>query len=148
LDYLKQIAKAYPRRRLHIVLDGYYTHKHDDINQCLTKHPRITLHFTSTSGSWLNLVEVRFGIVTRQAIGAGSFDSVRRRRSTGGSARRCAAVGDLARATSRRRCPMLVGGPVQSGGPFAVVATLSCEWNRRRWHLEFWAARGRFALEH
>ena len=30
-----------------------------------------------TSGSWLNLVEVFFGIITRQAIRRGSFDSVK-----------------------------------------------------------------------
>ncbi|EWT02868.1 transposase, partial [Intrasporangium chromatireducens Q5-1] len=29
------------------------------------------------SGSWLNLVEVFFGIITRQAIRRGSFDSVK-----------------------------------------------------------------------
>ena len=77
LDFLKQIARAYPRRQLHIVLDNYHTHKHDDINRWLAKHPRITLHFTPTSGSWLNLVEVFFGIITRQAIRRGSFDSVK-----------------------------------------------------------------------
>ena len=76
LDFLKRVAKAYPRRKLHVVLDNYHTHKHDDINQWLAKHPRITLHFTPTSGSWLNLVEVFFGIITRQAIRRGSFDSV------------------------------------------------------------------------
>ena len=43
----------------------------------LARNPRITLHFTPTSGSWLNLVEVFFGIITRQAIRRGSFDSVR-----------------------------------------------------------------------
>jgi hypothetical protein len=58
------------------VLDGYHTHKHHDINRWLEKNPRITLHFTPTSGSWLNLVEVFFGIITRQAIRRGSFDSV------------------------------------------------------------------------
>jgi hypothetical protein len=42
------------------VLDNYHTHKHDDINRWLAKNPRITLHFTPTSGSWLNLVEVFF----------------------------------------------------------------------------------------
>src|SRR3954451_5716328 len=77
LDFLKLVAKAYPRRRLHVVLDNYHTHKHDDINQWLARHPRITLHFTPTSGSWLNLVEVFFGIITRQAIRRGSFDSVK-----------------------------------------------------------------------
>src|SRR4051794_15962057 len=77
LDFLKHVARAYPRRKLHVVLDNYHTHKHDDINQWLAKHPRITLHFTPTSGSWLNLVEVFFGIITRQAIRRGSFESVK-----------------------------------------------------------------------
>lgn len=77
LDFLKKVAKAYPRQRLHVVVDNYHTHKHDDINRWLAKNPRITLHFTPTSGSWLNLVEVFFGIITRQAIRRGSFDSVK-----------------------------------------------------------------------
>jgi hypothetical protein len=42
----------------------------------LAKHPRITLHFTPTSGSWTDLVEVFFGIITRQAIRRGTFTSV------------------------------------------------------------------------
>ncbi len=77
LDFLKLVAKTYPRRRLHVVLDNYHTHKHDDINRWLAKNPRITLHFIPTSGSWLNLVEVFFGIITRQAIRRGSFDNTR-----------------------------------------------------------------------
>lgn len=77
LDFLKKVAKAYPRRELHVVVDNYHTHKHDDIKNWLAKNPRITLHFTPTSGSWLNLVEVFFGIITRQAIRRGSFDSVK-----------------------------------------------------------------------
>ena len=35
------------------------------------------MHFTPTSGSWLNLVEVWFGIIERQAIHRGTFGSVR-----------------------------------------------------------------------
>jgi transposase len=77
LDFLKQLAKAYPRRELHVVLDNDHTHKHDDVTQWLAKHPRITLHFTPTSGSWLNLVEVFFAIITRQAIRRGSFENVK-----------------------------------------------------------------------
>jgi len=42
-----------------------------------TLHPRIHAHFTPTSGSWLNLVEVWFGIIERQAIHRGTFTSVR-----------------------------------------------------------------------
>jgi len=77
LDFLKLVARTHPRRKLHVVLDNYHTHKHDDVNRWLARHPRITLHFTPTSGSWMNLVEVFFGIIARQAIRRGSFDSVR-----------------------------------------------------------------------
>ena len=38
---------------------------------------KITPGVTPTSGSWLNLVEVFFGIITLQAIRRGSFDSVK-----------------------------------------------------------------------
>ena len=77
LDFLKKVARAYPGQELHVVVDNYHTHKHAEINAWLAKNPRITLHFTPTSGSWLNLVEVFFGIITRQAIRRGSFDSVK-----------------------------------------------------------------------
>jgi transposase len=77
LRFLKQVAKAYPRRRLHIVCDNYATHKHPAVKAWLARHPRITLHFTPTAGSWLNMVEIFFGIITRQAIRRGTFGSVR-----------------------------------------------------------------------
>jgi transposase len=77
LKFLKHIAKAYPRQRLHIVADNYATHKHPTVKAWLARNPRITMHFTPTSGSWLNMVEIFFGIITRQAIRRGSFSSVR-----------------------------------------------------------------------
>jgi transposase len=76
LAFLRQVAKAYPRRRLHIVTDNYGTRKHADVTAWLDRHPRITLHFTPTSASWLNMAEIFFGIITRQAIRRGSFTSV------------------------------------------------------------------------
>ena len=42
----------------------------------LGKHPRVHLHFTPTYGSWLNLVEVFFAIIERQALRRGDFASV------------------------------------------------------------------------
>jgi transposase len=77
LAFLRQVARAYPRRRLHIVCDNYGTRNHPDVRAWLAKHPRIILHFTPTSGSWLNLVEVFFPVITRQAIRRGSFTSVK-----------------------------------------------------------------------
>jgi len=76
LAFLKKVARAYPRRQLHVVVDNYATHKHPDVEAWLAKNPRISLHFTPTSGSWLNLVEVFFSLITRQAIRRGTFRSV------------------------------------------------------------------------
>jgi transposase len=77
LTFLKKVARAYPRVELHVVCDNYATHKHPDARAWLAKNPRITLHFTPTSGSWLNMVEIFFGIITRQAIRRGTFTSVK-----------------------------------------------------------------------
>ena len=76
LAFLKQVAKAHPRVKLHVVCDNYATHKTPEVAAWLERHPRITLHFTPTSGSWLNMVEIFFGIITRQAIRRGTFRSV------------------------------------------------------------------------
>ena len=76
LAFLKLVAEAYPRRQLHLVVDNYGTHSHATVRAWLAKHPRVQLHFTPTSASWMNLVEVFFAIITRQAIRRGSFPSV------------------------------------------------------------------------
>jgi transposase len=79
LKFLKKSAAAYPGVALHVVLDNYATRKHQDIGSLLARpeNQQITLHFTSASCSWLNLVECFFSGITRQAIRRGSFTSVR-----------------------------------------------------------------------
>jgi transposase len=77
LKFLELVAKAYPRRQLHIVVDNHSAHNHADVKTWLAKHPRIHLHFTPTHSSWMNLVESFFSIITRQAIRRASFRSVR-----------------------------------------------------------------------
>jgi transposase len=76
LAFLQQVAKAYPRRRLHVICDNYATHKHHKVQAWLGRHPRVQLHFTPTYASWLNLVEVFFSMVERQALRRGDFASV------------------------------------------------------------------------
>jgi len=77
LAFLKHVARAYPDCELHLVMDNYAAHKHPNVRSWLAANPRIHVHFTPTSGSWLNLVEVWFSIIERQAIHRGSFPSVR-----------------------------------------------------------------------
>ncbi len=48
----------------------------DNYRAWLAMHSRVRLHLTPVSGSWLNLVEVFFSIITRQAIRRGTFTSV------------------------------------------------------------------------
>jgi len=77
LAFLKLVARTYPRKKLHFILDNVSTHKTPDVRKWLEKHKRITFHFTPTSASWMNQVETWFGILTSQAIRRGSFGSVK-----------------------------------------------------------------------
>jgi transposase len=77
LVFLKHVARAYPDQELHLVMDNYATHKKQEVRDWLAANPRIHTHFTPTSASWMNLVEVWFGIIERQAIHRGTFRNVR-----------------------------------------------------------------------
>jgi len=70
------MAKPHPKIGLHIVADNYATRKNPNVNTWLEHNPRITMHSTPTSRSWMNLVEISVGIITRQAIRRGSFTSI------------------------------------------------------------------------
>ncbi|MCA1679231.1 MAG: IS630 family transposase, partial [Actinobacteria bacterium] len=61
---------------VHLILDNYSTHKTAAINKWLAAHPRFHLHFTPTSGSWLNLVERWFGELTARKLRRGAHRSV------------------------------------------------------------------------
>src|SRR5487761_288662 len=61
---------------VHVVLDNYATHKTPDIHRWLLRHPRFHLHFTPTSGSWLNMVERWFGELTEKKIKRGAHTSI------------------------------------------------------------------------
>lgn len=81
LRFLKDVARAYPDdgagRELHLVMDNYAAHKRVEIRNWLAANPGVQVHFTPTSASWMNLVEVWFGIIERQAIHRGTFSSVK-----------------------------------------------------------------------
>ena len=77
LVFLKTIDRQTPAHLdLHLILDNYATHKAPPIKRWLKRHPRVSLHFTPTSSSWLNLVERLFAEITRQRSRRGTFDSV------------------------------------------------------------------------
>jgi len=65
-----------PDLEVHVVLDNLATHKAPPVHRWLLRHPRFHLHFTPTYGSWLNLVERFFAVLTERALKRGSHTSV------------------------------------------------------------------------
>ena len=78
LRFLNHIEKNVPQGLdVHLVVDNYCTHKHQKVKRWLAKRPKYHIHYTPTYASWLNQVEIWFGIITQKAIRRGSFKSVR-----------------------------------------------------------------------
>lgn len=77
LVFLRTIdAKVPGELGVHVVLDNYDTHTHDDVKRWLARHPRFELHFTPTGASWLNMVEAWLSQLTAKQIRRNSFSSV------------------------------------------------------------------------
>jgi transposase len=76
LSFLDQIAQFYRKGRLAIITDNISTRTGDAAAEWLRAHPRIRFVFTPKHGSWLNQVEIWFGILTRSALRHRSFAGV------------------------------------------------------------------------
>ena len=77
LKFLKTIDHEVPKGlQVHLILDNYATPNHLNVRAWLAKHPRFELHFTPTSSSWLNMIEIFFGKLTDKAIRRKIFHSV------------------------------------------------------------------------
>lgn len=76
LKFLRTIEQSVPPGLdIHLVMDNYGTHKSPTVKAWFARHPRYHLHFTPTSGSWLNLVERWFAILSQRQIKRGSHRS-------------------------------------------------------------------------
>ena len=76
LKFLRKIDRETPPAlELHLIVDNYSTHKHEQVKKWLAKHPRFHFHFIPTSSSWLNLVERWFRELTQKRIRRGVFRS-------------------------------------------------------------------------
>lgn len=72
-SFLDDIMKDVPdNQEVHIIIDNYCTHKRND--DWLKRHPNVFFHFTPTSASWLNQIEIWFGILSRKALRGASFN--------------------------------------------------------------------------
>lgn len=67
------VAELPGDREIHVILDNCTHKKNDD---WLAKYEgRVHFHFTPTSASWLNQIEIWFGLLTRKALRGATFAS-------------------------------------------------------------------------
>jgi transposase len=71
--FLEDVLADQPQdREIHVILDNYSPHKRND--DWLTKFEgRVHFHFTPTSASWLNQIEIVFSLLQRKTLNGGSF---------------------------------------------------------------------------
>jgi transposase len=79
LKFLNEVDARVPKEpgvEIHIILDNYGTHKTPAVKRWFARHPEYHVHFTPTSGSWLNQVERFFAELTEKQIRRVVFRSV------------------------------------------------------------------------
>ena len=77
LRFLRLIHRQIPQdKTLHLIADNYATHKHPPVQRWVHRHPRIHMHSTPTSSSWLNLVERVFADLTAKQFRHGVLRSI------------------------------------------------------------------------
>ena len=73
--FMDDVVAATPKdKQIHVILDNLNTHKRNDA--WLAENPNVRFHFTPTGASWLNQVEIWFGIFQRKTLRNASFGSV------------------------------------------------------------------------
>ncbi len=74
LDFMNAVIAEYPEQEIHVILDNLSTHK-PKRDQWLSLHRNVHFHHTPTHASWLNQIEIRFSILSRQALQGAGFTS-------------------------------------------------------------------------
>lgn len=76
LAFLMKAVKPHTGKDIHVVPDNLSTHTTPEVREWLAKNPHVHFHFSPVGSSWLNQIEIWFGILTRQSIRRGTFVSV------------------------------------------------------------------------
>jgi len=75
LEFMDRVMAEVPaEKEVHVVLDNYCIHKKNEV--WLERHPNVFFHFTPTSASWLNQIEIWFGILSRKALRGANLRSI------------------------------------------------------------------------
>jgi transposase len=71
-------------KEIHVILDNYCTHKRND-DWLAEYEGQVHFHFTPTSASWLNQIEIWFGLLTGKVLRGGNSSSKDQLRSAIGA---------------------------------------------------------------
>ncbi len=78
LHFLDEVARTYRQGVVHVVLDNLNTHKSDALAEWnRRRRNRFRFHYTPTHASWLNQVEIFFGIFVRRVLKHASYGSTK-----------------------------------------------------------------------
>ena len=75
IRFLRRMLNNYPGKDLYVILDNGSSHRSNRTLGWASKQKRIHLKFTPTHASWLNQIEIWFGILTRKVVRRGIFKS-------------------------------------------------------------------------
>ncbi|MCA1561422.1 MAG: IS630 family transposase [Chloroflexi bacterium] len=78
LRLMKKVVATYPGKKVHVVLDNATVHTSAETARWLDKQKDgVVFHFTPTSASWVNQIEIWNGVITRKVIRRGTHSSVK-----------------------------------------------------------------------
>lgn len=75
LQFLKRLDRQYRHKQMHIIVDNLSVHKNAKVKEWLSHRRKITMYFTPTYSSWLNMIEIWFGILTKDVLKNGVWKS-------------------------------------------------------------------------
>lgn len=76
--FMERVASAYPRGTVHVIRDNLNTHRaHAVWDEFNARHGRrFVMHFTPLHASWVNQIELLFGIYSRRVLRHASHTSI------------------------------------------------------------------------
>ncbi len=75
LKFMAEVVNHYPHKDIHVVLDNVSSHISKEVQRWAASHPHVFFHLVPTYSSWLNMVEIFFGLVQRKVVARGVFPS-------------------------------------------------------------------------
>jgi len=75
IRFLGRLLREHPGKDLYVIVDNGPSHRSKKTMAWAAKHKRLHFVFTPTHASWLNQIEIWFGILTRKVIRRGIFKS-------------------------------------------------------------------------